>query len=120
MKYFVSLFLSLFFLVFMSCGNEDNAWDNNISIITPNEQSDSSGLLKSQITDIINYSKINFDENFNNIELYKNLILSPKWENVSMVLQKQDTLHLCVPLLAQDNPEHNSYYLCESVVENAF
>lgn len=64
----------------MSCGNEDNAWDNNIPIITPNEQSDSSGLLKSQITDIINYSKINFDENFNNIELYKNLILSPKWE----------------------------------------
>ena len=111
MKYFVSLFLSLFFLVFMSCGNEDNAWDNNIPIITPNEQSDSSGLLKSQITDIINYSKINFDENFNNTELYKNLILSPKWENVSMVLQKQDTLHLCVPLLAQDNPEHNSYYL---------
>ncbi|EXY67861.1 hypothetical protein M083_4524, partial [Bacteroides fragilis str. 3986 T(B)9] len=44
MKYFVSLFLSLFFLVFMSCGNEDNAWDNNIPIITPNEQSDSSGL----------------------------------------------------------------------------
>ncbi|MGZ2741972.1 restriction endonuclease subunit S [Bacteroides fragilis] len=110
MKYFVSLFLSLFFLVFMSCGNEDNAWDNNIPIITLNEQSDSSGLLKSQITDIINYSKINFDENFNNTELYKNLILSPKWENVSMVLQKQDTLHLCVPLLAQDNPEHNSYY----------
>ena len=33
MKYFVSLFLSLFFLVFMSCGNEDNAWDNNIPII---------------------------------------------------------------------------------------
>lgn len=32
MKYFVSLFLSLFFLVFMSCGNEDNAWDNIISI----------------------------------------------------------------------------------------
>ncbi|EXZ14734.1 type I restriction modification DNA specificity domain protein, partial [Bacteroides fragilis str. Ds-233] len=63
-----------------------------------------------QITDIINYSKINFDENFNNTELYKNLILSPKWENVSMVLQKQDTLHLCVPLLAQANPEHNSYY----------
>ena len=94
--------------------------DNNIPIITLNEQSDSSGLLKSQITDIINYSKINFDENFNNTELYKNLILSPKWENVSMVLQKQDTLHLCVPLLAQDNPEHNSYYLCESVVENAF
>ncbi len=59
----------------MSCGNEDNAWDNNIPIITPNEQSDSSGLLKSQITDIINYSKINFDENFNNTELYKNLIL---------------------------------------------
>ena len=57
MKYFVSLFLSLFFLVFMSCGNEDNAWDNNIPIITLNEQSDSSGLLKSQITDIINYSK---------------------------------------------------------------
>lgn len=101
MKYFVSLFLSLFFLVFISCGNEDNAWDNNIPIITSNEQSDSSGLLKSQITDIINYSKINFDENFNNTELYKNLILSPKWENVSMVLQKQDTLHLCVPLLAQ-------------------
>ncbi|MFK2141952.1 restriction endonuclease subunit S, partial [Bacteroides fragilis] len=99
-----------FFLVFIPCGNEDNAWDNNIPIITSNEQSDSSGLLKSQITDIINYSKINFDENFNNTELYKNLILSPKWENVSMVLQKQDTLHLCVPLLAQDNPEHNSYY----------
>ncbi len=76
MKYFVSLFLSLFFLVFISCGNEDNAWDNNIPIITSNEQSDSSGLLKSQITDIINYSKINFDENFNNTELYKNLILS--------------------------------------------
>ncbi|RHK09048.1 hypothetical protein DW078_24835, partial [Bacteroides fragilis] len=91
--------------------NEDNAWDNNIPIITSNEQSDSSGLLKSQITDIINYSKINFDENFNNTELYKNLILSPKWENVSMVLQKQDTFHLCVPLLAQANPEHNSYYL---------
>ena len=104
----------------MSCGNEDNAWDNNIPIITLNEQSDSSGLLKSQITDIINYSKINFDENFNNTELYKNLILSPKWENVSMVLQKQDTLHLCVPLPQQYNPEHNSYYLCESVVENAF
>ena len=33
MKYFVSLFLSLFFLVFISCGNEDNAWDNNIPII---------------------------------------------------------------------------------------
>ena len=119
MKYFVSLFLSLFFLVFMSCGNEDNAWDNNIPIITPNEQSDSSGLLKSQITDIINYSKINFDENFNNTELYKNLILSPKWENVSMVLQKQDTLHLCVPLLAQDNPEHNSYYLFISNIKSA-
>ena len=38
MKYFVSLFLSLFFLVFISCGNEDNAWDNNIPIITSNEQ----------------------------------------------------------------------------------
>ena len=36
MKYFVSLFLSLFFLVFISCGNEDNAWDNNIPIITSN------------------------------------------------------------------------------------
>ena len=32
MKYFVPLFLSLFFLVFMSCGNEDNALDNNIPI----------------------------------------------------------------------------------------
>lgn len=101
----------IFCSLLISCNNDDSIWNNNVPIDSSNESFNSVGGIKNQITNIVNYSKINFDDNFSNTELYKHSNLDPQWEDVSIVLHKKDTLYLCVPLLAQNNPNHNSYYL---------